>query len=292
MGSGYIDLMGYEEAGIPFSMDRLKINFLKYPIKSLRRACIRYLHDNSEIGRETIENPGSWRILDHLYGNEPIEETGTFTPKTWADKMFYDSKAAKATKARFQRYIEEMKIRGEEYARERDGRVRILSLASGPGRDVIEVTEELRKRGIDVFATCVDQCKEAMELGSRIAKRRGLGNINFKRYRINKMNSYENGNLYDIVITQGIMDYLGDETGTFLLKNSKDVSSDGGTTITSNMDIHRWMRFWMETFGGWKLKYRNGEALKKLFLKAGFDEDKITLTLLPEGYHWIGIGKR
>ncbi len=290
--AGYTDLIGSEEVGYKFSIDRLKINFLKHPLKSLRRLGTKYLYEHSRIGRETIENPGTWKSLDLLYGNELGEETGTFVPKHWSDKMFYNSKASKATRARFKEYVEKMEKLGEEYAELNNGRVSILSLASGPGRDIMEVTESLKRKGIDVYATCVDKCKDAMELGSEIAKNKGLKNITFKRYKIGELHRYENDKLYDLIITQGFMDYLSDEKGIHLLKNAKDVSREGGTLITSNMDMHKWMRFWMEVFGGWKLKYRNGKELENLLTVAGYEKDKINVYLLPEGYHWIGIGKK
>ncbi len=290
---GYIDLISPEEVERVFSIDKLKINFLKHPLKSPRRAVIKYLHKHSKIGRDTIENPGSWKILDRLYGNEPEGiETVAFVPEHLTDKMFYNSKAARATRARFVEYVEQMKKLGKEYAESNNGKVDILSLASGPGRDVIEAVEFLKEEGIDVYATCIDKCKDAMELGSNIAKNKGLKNITFKRGKIGKMHHYENGNSYDIVITQGIMDYLDDERSINLLRNSKEVSREEGTLITSNMDMHMWMRFWMEFFGRWKLNYRGKQYLEDLMIKAGYDKDNMSLYLLPEGYHWIGIGKK
>ena len=297
---GYIDLIGPGEVEYKFSIDKLRINFLKHPLKSLRRSGTKFFHKHSKIGKETIENPGSWRVLDLLYGNEiEIHANGDyefsereFVPKHWTDKIFYNSKASEATRARFKHYVETMKQLGEEYAESNNGRVNILSLASGPGRDVMEVAESLKRRGIDVYATCVDKDKGAMEIGSIIAMKKGLKGITFKRCKIGKAHHYENGNFYDIVITQGIMDYLNDERGVDLLKNARNVSKEGGTVITSNMDVHRWMRFFMEVFGGWKLKYRNGKELEKIMINAGYEKDKVNVYLLPEGYHWIGMGKK
>lgn len=295
-GAGaYIDLIGGVEEPT-FSLENLNIkisDFFKNPAKSLRKAGAKYFYKHSRIGKTTIENPGSWEILDLLYGNEPENtETGTFTPEHWSDKMFFNSGAAKATRARFRHYVEKMEEFGEEYARENNGRVSILSLASGPGRDVMEVMEYLGKEGIDVYATCVDISKKAMETGSRIAKKKGLKNITFKRCNVNKIHLYENDNSYHILITQGIMDYLRDKTAINLIKNSRGLLKEGGTLITSNMDIHKWMRGFMEFFGGWKLIYRSGEDLEKLMIKGGYEEDKINVYLLPERFHWIGIGKK
>jgi len=303
--AAYIDLITSEERELKFSIDKLSLNFLKYPLKSLKRLGVRYLHKHSKIGKETIENPGSWKILDRVYGNEPMQAnvddvetseisngSGLFVPKHWTDKMFYNSKAANATRARLKEYIGKMEELGEEYAESNNGRVNILSLASGPGRDIMKVMESLKEKGIDVYATCVDKCKDAMEIGSKIARKKGLDDLTFKRCRVSKAHHYENGETYDIVITQGIMDYLSDETATSLIKNARDISKEGGALITSNMDMHKWMKFWMEIFGGWKLKYRNGKDLEKLMTAAGYERDNINVYLLPEGYHWIGIGKK
>lgn len=287
---GYVD---YIVKDIPRIFKHGEVDFLRHPIKSPKEMAIRYIRRRSDIGRETIENPGSWRILDRLYGNVPGEiETGTFTPKHWLDRMFYDSSAAEATRARFKEYLRLMKQIGIERAK-KDGHVSLLSLASGPGRDVIEATEFLRGEGIEVFAVCVDKSKEAMEVGSKITRAKGLsGAVQFKRYNVNQTSKYENGNHYDIIITQGIMDYLDPEKATTLLGNARQLSKEGGQVITSNMAKHLWMKLWMEVFGNWKLIYRDENDIKKLFKDAGYSEDGISVGPLPEGYHILGIGKK
>lgn len=274
-----------------FSRDKLRINFLKHPVRSLRILGMRYFHENSRIGKVAIERPGSWKSLDLIYGNEPERiEPGTFVPGFWADRMFFDSGAAKATRMRLRKYVEEMKSLGKEYAVLNKGRVRILSLASGPGRDVMEAVEFLMDLGIDVYATCVDKCPDAIELGSRIAESRGASrNIIFERKKFGKLNYFEDGNRYDIVITQGIMDYLSDEDAKSLLENARNIINREGTLITSNMNNHRWIRFWMEFFGEWRLKYRNGNELSTIIKKSGYED--VVVYLLPAGYHWMGVGK-
>lgn len=70
-------------------------NMLRWPVSAIRSAGIKFFHKRSQIGRETIDNPGSWKILDRLYGNEPQRiETAAFRPVHWTDRMFHFSKAA------------------------------------------------------------------------------------------------------------------------------------------------------------------------------------------------------
>jgi len=169
--------------------------------------------------------------------------------------------------------------------------VSILSLASGPGRDIIEVTRFLRGLGIDIYAMCIDKCPEAVALGSRIADHRELsGMVNFTRKRLRRGDHYRDSSKYDIVITQGILDYLSYERAISLLENAWHISNDGATIVTSNMNRHKWMRFWMEFFGEWRLKYRNREEISTIMKESGYRD--LDVYLLPEGYHWMGIGKK
>lgn len=265
------------------------------PFKALRKILRtrgrKYFYENSRIGKEVIKDPGSWKALDLIYGDDPEEmETGTFTPRYRSDRMFSKSGAAKATRMRLEEYKKIMKILGPEYAELNGGKVNILSLASGPGRDIIEVTEYLGVQGIDVHATCVDKCPEAIELGSKIAELRGLSEkVSFKRKRFGVRDHYRDNTRYDIVITQGILDYLSYDRAISLLENAWRISKDGGTLVTSNMNNHRWMRFWMEFFGEWRLNYRNANELSAIIKESGYED--VTVYLLPEGFHWMGIGK-
>jgi SAM-dependent methyltransferase len=252
----------------------------------------RYFHAKSRIGRETIDNPGSWKILDRLYGNEPNETaTGTFRPVHWTDRMFYYSKAARATRSRLAEYVRMMKSLGEEYARNNGGSVGILSLASGPGRDVVEVAECLGKEGIAVSALCADKCGEAMALGARLAWTKNM-DVAFRQCKIADIRNYAEAGSFDIVITQGIMDYLSDERAVDLLRSARSLLREGGTILTSNMGRHVWIRFWMEAFGEWRLKYRSAEDLRKIMLDSGFAAENVGVYLLREGFHWMGVGKK
>jgi len=138
---------------------------------------------------------------------------------------------------------------------------------------------------------CIDRCPEAMDLGSKIAKDRGLSaKVNFMRKRLGRGGYYRDTVKYDVVITQGILDYLSNERAISLLESAWLISNHGGAIVTSNMNRHKWMRFWMEFFGGWRLKYRRRDELSAIMKKSGYKD--VNVYLLPEGYHWIGTGKK
>jgi SAM-dependent methyltransferase len=189
-------------------------------------------------------------------------------------------------------YKKIMKLLGPEYAELNGGTVNILSLASGPGRDVIEVAEDLGRKGIAVRAACVDKCGESMELGKRLAEQKRLEGMTFRQCRIAEIREYAEAGSFDIVITQGILDYFSDDRAVDLLRSARALSKEGGTLVTSNMGRHVWIRFWMEFFGEWRLKYRNGRDLARLLLASGYDRRQIDVYRLPEGYHWMGLAKK
>jgi len=83
-----------------------------------------------------------------------------------------------------------MKSLGETYASNNGESVGILSLAFGPGRDVIQVAECLGKKGITVNDVCADKCGEAMELGAKLAKAKNISGVTFRQCKIAEIRKY------------------------------------------------------------------------------------------------------
>lgn len=88
------------------------------------------------------------------------------------------------------------------------------------------------------------------------------------------------------------MDYLSDERAVDLIRSGRALLKEGNTILTSNMGRHVWIRFWMEFFGEWRLRYRTAEDVRKIMPDSGFEPYKISVYLLPEGFHWMGVGKK
>jgi len=268
----------------------LLIDKIEFKMKRLFK---RYLYDHSLIGRETIRNPGSWKILDLIYGFNPNSYgMEIFMPRHWCDKMFYFSKAAHATRARYIHYVSLMLEWAQQFAELNNNSISLLSLASGSGRDVVQVVERLNEKGIDLRSLCIDKDSEAIRLGMKLTECMKINNICYVKGKIKDIDKLLINRSFDIIITQGILDYLNDGEAKELFRRSAQLLNPGGVLITSNMSRHRWMRCWMEYFGNWRLKYRTGIDLENLLLESGFEGRAIQKYMLPQGYHWIAIARK
>jgi 2-polyprenyl-3-methyl-5-hydroxy-6-metoxy-1,4-benzoquinol methylase len=257
-------------------------------LELIRNSGKEYLKKHSMISREVIAKPGGWRCLDLIYGNDPdcLDGAGSFKPKGFIDRMFFYSTAAEATRNRLREFEKVLRRLIKNY---RTKALNILSIASGPGRDILNLVEEFGN--IKVRATCIDIDREAIILGKRLAKAKGLsGRIIYKNGNAKRIDEYEEENKYHIIITQGYLDYLSYESSVEFLKKVHKIIMPGGSVIISNMSRHKWMKFWMEFFGGWNLDYKNEDMVRNILKDCGY----VNVEVFTESreLHFIGVGEK
>lgn len=257
-------------------------------LELFRKFGIRYLENNSKIAKEVIARPGGWKALDLVYGNDPYGQdgAGTFIPKKFFDRMFFYSSAAEATRERLKEF-EKMLVRLIKYYGNKG--LRILSIASGPGRDILNLVEE--HRNADIEATCIDIDQEAISMGRRLAEKKGVSDkVIYKRGNAKRIDEYEDEKKYHIVVTQGFLDYLSFEDSLVLLRKVYTILRPGGHVVVCNMNRHSWMRFWMEFFGGWRLNYKTENSVKKILDECGYMKTEVFTE--SRGLHFIGRGTK
>lgn len=256
----------------------------------VRRRCQRFLYRYSRIAKETIDEPGGWKTLDLIYGNDPEAlEPGTYSPRGIIDSMFFYSPAAKATRERHAEYGRLMRRLVRQHVAAGNNTVRILDVASGPGRDLVELLAEFGAARLHV--TFIDASPSAIEKGKRIAEERNVsqGAI-FIRGNVANLRSLPISGKYNVVVMQGILDYFSPRSATALLAASRELLVNDGTILAGNMDNHHWIRFWMEAFGNWRLRYKNRETIEGMFREAGLSNPEVYK--LQGGYHWVAIGRK
>jgi len=100
-----------------------------------------YLFNLSDLGREGIENSGSYRFADHIYRNEP---SGRGPLGRWLDARMLASPPCAAFRRRYQRCVAEMRQALESFpAGERP--LRVLAIPCGLPRDLTDLADVLRK---------------------------------------------------------------------------------------------------------------------------------------------------
>ena len=188
--------------------------------------------------------------------------------------LFSDTQAsAKAVRNRKSYFIDIIK----EKARANPHReMRVLNLASGPGRDVAEALQQV---GPNVTFDCVDLDPDAISYATELLEpyhdRVRFIHKNVLRFRAHTP--------YDLVWSAGLFDYFSDAVFVHLLKRARDWVVPGGELIIGNFSEANPTRAYMEVCLDWFLNHRSPEHLTQLAISAGIHPESIRVEQEPEG---------
>jgi cyclopropane fatty-acyl-phospholipid synthase-like methyltransferase len=151
--------------------------------------------------------------------------------------------------------------------------IRLLNVASGPGRDLLELYTE-KVNGHHLATTCVEMDKHAIAYAENLVNGYA-GKINFINKNIFKFDTTEK---FDLIWSAGLFDYFDDKAFVFILKKFKNWIAEKGEIVVGNFnDNHNPTREYMELFGDWYLHHRTSEELIQLAKEAGFDENQLSI---------------
>jgi hypothetical protein len=106
-----------------------------------------YLLNRSDLGREGIENSGSYRFADHIYRNQP---SGRGVLGRWLDARLLSSRPARAFRRRYLRSVQEMRRALSSFPEEVSP-LRILGIPCGLPRDLMDLAEVLGRERPDLL---------------------------------------------------------------------------------------------------------------------------------------------
>ena len=207
---------------------------------------------------------GDFMMIDKIYtGNTP--ENPFF--QSW-DRYFQNHAAPKAVRNR-KTYFKKMIHQKFETCTS----INLLNVASGPGRDLLELYME---KGDDKSLTtiCVEMDKNAIDYAANLLEAYA-DKIKFIHKNIFK---FETEQKFDIIWSAGLFDYFDNKAFVFILKKFKEWIAAGGEIIVGNFnDSHNPTREYMELFGDWYLHHRTRDELVDLALEAGFNKNQLSI---------------
>lgn len=228
----------------------------------------RYFAQTSTISAAVMADPGSFVVTELLYdGNKHNKTNSTI------DNYFWESMAGKAVRSRLEAVIEKVSILIDNYLQHQEN-LRILSLGSGPGRDIINILTN-HPRASQVRAICVDKNETALQEGKSKAKRAGVDHLV----------EFTNGNFlnrgivpsseFDIALLIGILCPLDAKTCVTLLKLGKRFLKKEGCIVASNASKTMsaedpFTCYIMERMGSWRLNFKDENEMQKIFESAGY----------------------
>jgi ubiquinone/menaquinone biosynthesis C-methylase UbiE len=150
--------------------------------------------------------------------------------------------------------------------------IKILNLASGPGRDMQTFFKQtsIDKRRISI--DCVEQDENAIHFAQEVCSDY---TSSIKFIQANALR-FSNGLKYDLIWSAGLFDYFNDKVFVFMLKRLKGMLDSGGEIIIGNFSTMNPSRSYMELME-WYLHHRSPHTLKSLATAAGFIESSLSV---------------
>jgi len=229
----------------------------------------------------------SWKALDPIYNYEFGKDLSLHGYLT---DWWYRHRACQAVRNRLllaESILTDKLV--EVY--ERNGSVRLLSIACGAAQAVINAVSELKRRGINVRVTLIDFDPDALEYARRMANEKGVSEL-LETKRVNMFRNHESvkGN-FDVVEVIGFLDYLNKNNAKELVSYIKrELLSPGGYFLTANI-MFNWDWLFVRWNINWWMIYRTPSQFANILVSGGFLQKNIVLTKEAHKVHCIAVCK-
>jgi hypothetical protein len=217
--------------------------------------------------------PGDYELMNFMYGDEFV---GSTLFARAVQLAFNQTRAAQAVRCRKDLVKSELKalLTRRPHARRP---IRILSIAAGPARELVELFQDLGPLPVPVEIVLFEQERNALAHAWRrlqavgAMRRPGPLRVTFLHDSIKRLlrdeTLFAQFGKFDVVYTCGLYDYLQQRTAVVLTRRLAAATAQGGRLLVANMVDHptRWlMDFHLE----WLLVYRTREELLDIGARA------------------------
>lgn len=210
---------------------------------------------------------GDFEMMNHIYNNDLLGET-LFA--RCFNKAILEAPASRAVRNRSEFLFRKIK----DFVEQRKGeQVRILSVASGPAREIqllLERCPDLAKQvQIDLLDQDLQSLKMAkVSLGRLFRKTGAEVRVSYVNLAIkNILETGLEGGPYDMIYSAGLFDYFSDAVARIAASALYRNLADKGRMIIGNFSIENPTRFIMECGGDWHLIHRSADDMKKVLRK-------------------------
>jgi hypothetical protein len=224
-----------------------------------------YLGLTTELGKEAIENSGSYDFADHIYGNRPA---GRFLIGYLLDALFLNLKSARSFRSRYLYARSEI----QRLIGERADPVDVLAVPCGLARELFDVsawlTDTLPSRQVRLCGMDLDQ-----GLVTRLVDtgRRGGSGIEFVCGDALSADAYPTRS-FDGIVSLGFTEFLDDALAIAFYRLAHSKLKVGGRLVTSGMRPHKLSDYLLRNVADLRTSYRSAETLRGLARQAGFEQ--------------------
>lgn len=168
---------------------------------------------------------------------------------------------------------------------------RILSLASGSGRGIIEVMSAY-KNELDFQLIFLDRSLAALAFSQKLGEEAGLSeNLIRMRSDLNSFLTENSGTRYDAIELVGFLDYLDKNNAINLFRKIYWLLNEGGYLIAANVKNNPEKKF-LDEIVNWKMFYRDEKDLRELLKISGFGGNYCKIIYEPMNIHGLIIAKK
>lgn len=211
---------------------------------------------------------GDFEIIDRIYREYVTPDPGL---TAW-DAYWQRHSAPRAVRNRKHYFLDQLRSRAAALTRP----MRVLNVASGPGRDMLEYFETDGVR--ETHFHCLDQDPEAIAYAANLCRQYAHW-ITFTRTDVLRFRAREK---YDLVWSAGLFDYFEDRLFRVILKRLLAAVAPGGELIIGNFAPNNPSQHWM-ALCNWVLHYRDADELVALAEDCGVPRSCISIGMEPEG---------
>lgn len=225
--------------------------------------------------------PGDYKIIDSIYQNSPC----SVGFERLYDNYFQMSTICNAVRNRKEDFKQ---IVLDVIQKSKDFSVKIMDLASGPCRDVLEVLANLTSENKEVIFHCYDNDEKAISYARELLKsdpRVIFYKQNAVRLALKKnVKDLIEGN-YDLIYSTGLFDYLDYKVSVRLVANLKKLLKKGSFLAISDVrdKFSNPSIYFMEWVADWNLIYRDDDSFRNIFIDAGFSKDNLSFQYEQQG---------
>lgn len=277
------DLMNFERENVASGKeDRV------YKLKQLFVEWFRKDFVRGEYLKWSLEKPfgyaGDFKIIDDIYQN---------SPKTTGFDRLYDNyfqmsticSAVRNRKEDFKRLLLKfLETRKGNSAKP----IKVMDLASGPGREVFEILSNPAVRIQNAKFHCYENDPRAIDYAKRLIgddKQVEFFQQNAVRLALKKDLDTSLQNKYDFIYSTGLFDYLDTRISIRLINNLRKLLKEGGVIAISDVrdKFSNPSLYFMEWVADWSLVYREDDSFRGLFVEAGFSEKDLRFEYEQQG---------
>ncbi|RLA63532.1 MAG: methyltransferase [Epsilonproteobacteria bacterium] len=233
-----------------------------------------FLSDGMKIGLKYGFDSGV--TLDHVYKNEP---SGTTWLGKMIDKNYLESIGWKGIR---QRKLNMIAATKEKIAllQEKGEKVRILDIAGGPARYLIEVAEEYP----DIEVQVRDYQEQNVQEGKELAEKRELANISYSQSDAFNADNYDvKGYRPNIVIISGVFElFESNDLVGVAMDGVTSIIEDEGYLLYTGQPWHPQLEQIANVLGNhqntkWIMRRRSQYELDYLFGLRGFEKESMRI---------------